>query len=343
MITSTPIISVITPTYNRADELGPLIHSLQNQTLDHSLFELIISDDGSTDDTASVIDSWRKKINFELRYLTQGNQGPGAARNHGLSKSRGELILFIDSDCEAHRSWAETILNAYQRDEFDACGGPDNAKSDFTLLQKAIDFSLTSFLTTGGMRGHSDKMIAKFYPRSHNMALKRSVYEKLGGFGSLRHGQDIELSYRIHKSGARVKFIKDAIVYHRRRTTLKKFFRQVFNWGVARINLGKIDSVMLEPIHFIPSVATLISIMIIVGTFFNGQIYFPVISIGIGLLLLACVVGGIKNKSILVTLILIIVIPLQVIGYGSGFLIAFFSRFILNRGEFTGFTKRYYQ
>ena len=251
--------------------------------------------------------------------------------------------MFIDSDCEAHRLWAETILNAYQRDEFDACGGPDNAKSDFTLLQKAIDFSLTSFLTTGGMRGHSDKMIAKFYPRSHNMALKRSVYEKIGGFGSLRHGQDIELSYRIHKSGARVKFIKDAIVFHRRRTTLKKFFRQVFNWGVARINLGKIDSVMLEPIHFIPSVATLISIMIIVGTFFNGQIYFPVISIGIGLLLLACVVGGIKNKSILVTLILIIVIPLQVIGYGSGFLIAFFSRFILNRGEFTGFTKRYYQ
>ena len=193
------------------------------------------------------------------------------------------------------------------------------------------------------MRGHSDKMIAKFYPRSHNMALKRSVYEKIGGFGSLRHGQDIELSYRIHKSGARVKFIKDAIVYHRRRTTLKKFFRQVFNCGVARINLGKIDSVMLEPIHFIPSIATLISIMIIVGTFFNGQIYFPVISIGIGLLLLACVVGGIKNKSILVTLILIIVIPLQVIGYGLGFLIAFFSRFILNRGEFTGFTKRYYK
>ena len=343
MITSSPIISVITPTYNRADELGPLINSLQNQTLDHSLFELIISDDGSTDDTAVVIDTWREKIDFSLRYLTQDNQGPGAARNHGLAECTGELIMFIDSDCEAHQSWVETIYSAYQLDEFDACGGPDSAKSDFTPIQKAIDFSMTSFLTTGGMRGHSDKMMAKFYPRSHNMALKRSLYEKIGGFGSLRHGQDIELSHRIHKSGARVKFMKDAIVYHRRRTTLKKFFRQVFNWGVARINLGKIDSAMLEPIHFIPSIAILMIITIITGAFFNSQVYFPVLAIGIGLFLLACLIGGIKNRSIIVAVILITVIPLQVIGYGLGFLSAFISRFIFNRGEFTGFTKNYYQ
>ena len=343
MITSSPIISVITPTYNRADELGPLINSLQNQTLDHSLFELIISDDGSTDDTAVVIDTWREKIDFSLRYLTQDNQGPGAARNHGLAECTGELIMFIDSDCEAHQSWVETIYSAYQLDEFDACGGPDSAKSDFTPIQKAIDFSMTSFLTTGGMRGHSDKMMAKFYPRSHNMALKRSLYEKIGGFGSLRHGQDIELSHRIHKSGARVKFMKDAIVYHRRRTTLKKFFRQVFNWGVARINLGKIDSAMLEPIHFIPSIAILMIITIITGTFFNSQVYLPVLAIGIGLFLLACLIGGIKNRSIIVAVILITVIPLQVIGYGLGFLSAFISRFIFNRGEFTGFTKNYYQ
>lgn len=343
MITSSPIISVITPTYNRADELGPLINSLQNQTLDHSLFELIISDDGSTDDTAVVIDTWREKIDFSLRYLTQDNQGPGAARNHGLAECTGELIMFIDSDCEAHQSWVETIYSAYQLDEFDACGGPDSAKSDFTPIQKAIDFSMTSFLTTGGMRGHSDKMMAKFYPRSHNMALKRSLYEKIGGFGSLRHGQDIELSHRIHKSGARVKFMKDAIVYHRRRTTLKKFFRQVFNWGVARINLGKIDSAMLEPIHFIPSIAILMIITIITGTFFNSQVYLPVLAIGIGLFLLACLIGGIKNRSIIVAVILITVIPLQVIGYGLGFLSAFISRFIFNRGEFTGFKKKYYQ
>jgi len=343
MITSSPIISVITPTYNRADELGPLINSLQNQTLDHSLFELIISDDGSTDDTAVVIDTWREKIDFSLRYLTQDNQGPGAARNHGLAECTGKLIMFIDSDCEAHQSWVETIYSAYQLDEFDACGGPDSAKSDFTPIQKAIDFSMTSFLTTGGMRGHSDKMMAKFYPRSHNMALKRSLYEKIGGFGSLRHGQDIELSHRIHKSGARVKFMKDAIVYHRRRTTLKKFFRQVFNWGVARINLGKIDSAMLEPIHFIPSIAILMIITIITGAFFNSQVYLPVLAIGIGLFLLACLIGGIKNRSIIVAVILITVIPLQVIGYGLGFLSAFISRFIFNRGEFTGFTKNYYQ
>ena len=342
MLTSSPIISVITPTYNRANELGPLIHSLQNQTLDHSLFELIISDDGSTDDSAVVIGTWMKKVDFELRYLKQDNQGPGAARNHGLAESVGKLIMFIDSDCEAHKSWVETIYKAYQRDEFDACGGPDNAKSDFTRFQKAIDFSMTSFITTGGMRGHSDKMMAKFYPRTHNMAMKKSVYEKIGGFGSLRHGQDIELSHRIHKCGARVKFLKNAIVYHRRRTTLKKFFRQVFNWGVARINLGKIDNSMLEPIHFLPAAATLLAILVIMGSLVNPPVFFPIFLFGITSLLLMSIIAVYQSKSIKVGFYTSLTIPFQIFGYGSGFIIQFIKRYIFGMGEWRGFSKRYY-
>ena len=196
--------------------------------MDHELFELIISDDGSDDNTEEYVRERAKEVDFDLCFIKQSNQGPGAARNHGLQEARGDLILFIDSDCEAHPTWAETIFKAFNQEKFDACGGPDGAKADFTPLQKAIDFSMTSFVTTGGIRGHGKHRITKFYPRTHNMGMTRAIYEKIGGFGSLRHGQDIELSNRIFKSGAQVVFLSEAIVYHRRRTSLKKFFKQVF-------------------------------------------------------------------------------------------------------------------
>ena len=258
------MITIITPSYNRSHELKFLLESLENQKIDHNLFELIISDDGSTDGTEELIKNWKRKASFNIKYISQMNKGPGPARNHGLKNSNGELIVFIDSDCEAHPDWLKIIMENYLQNTFDACGGPDSSKDDFTTLQKSIDYSMTSFLTTGGMRGHSENMIAKFYPRTHNMAIKKAIYDQIGGFGSLRHGQDIEFSNRIRNSGARIKFIKDAIVYHRRRSSLKQFYKQVFNWGVARINLYLIDKNMLEPIHFLPTLATLSSLIILI-------------------------------------------------------------------------------
>ena len=337
-----PIISIITPSYNRVDELKYLYNSLQEQSVDLKLFEFIVSDDGSTDSTEETVKHWQTESNFPIKFITQENQGPGAARNHGLENSEGELILFIDSDCEAHSDWIQTIYEEYLNDSFDACGGPDGSKDDFTILQKAIDFAMTSFITTGGMRGHSEKMMAKFFPRTHNMGLKRSVYEKVGGFGDLRHGQDIELSNRIRKSGARIKFLINAVVYHRRRTSIKQFFKQVFNWGVARINLGKIDPSMLEPIHFLPSLATLFGFSI-VGTaiYLNFPLdqLFLLIFIPLGLLSLF---GAVKKNDLRIFPYLLVVIPSQIIGYGLGFILNFIKRYILNQGLWTGFKKRYY-
>ena len=338
-----PIISIITPTYNRADELVHLYESLKKQTVDLKLFEFIISDDGSTDITQSMVEEWQFNSPFKIKFISQKNQGPGAARNHGLDIAEGELILFIDSDCEAHPDWIQTIYEEYLNDSFDACGGPDGSKDDFTILQKAIDFAMTSFITTGGMRGHSEKMMAKFFPRTHNMGIKRSVYEKVGGFGDLRHGQDIELSNRIRKSGARIKFLINAVVYHRRRTSIKQFFKQVFNWGVARINLGKIDPAMLEPIHFLPSLATLFGFSI-VGTAiyldFPLDQLFLLIFIPLGLLSLF---GAAKKNDLRIFPYLLVVIPSQIIGYGIGFIQAFIGRFVFQQDEMVGFKKNYYK
>ena len=166
-------ISIITPSYNRAEELPYLIESIERQSINLNNLELIISDDGSTDKTSKIISDWSKKTSFEIKYIKQKNKGPGAARNHGLKYSTGELILFVDSDCETHREWLKNIIKIYDEESFDAFGGPDGSKSDFTLLQKAIDFSMTSTITTGGIRGHGDKRFTK------SIKLTRSIFDQI--------------------------------------------------------------------------------------------------------------------------------------------------------------------
>ena len=337
-----PLISVVTPTFNRKEELAHLFNSMKKQTLDPKFFEMIISDDGSTDGTGEYVKNLENKFQFNLSYVSQENLGPGFARNNGVKNSKGELIVFIDSDCEADSNWLKIIFNAYKKNEFDAFGGPDEARDNFLPIQIAINFSMTSFLTTGGIRGHNKNMISKFFPRSHNMGVKKTLFEKIGGFGSLRHGQDIELSNRIINEQAVVKLLDNAIVYHRRRTTLLKFFRQVFNWGVARVNLAKMDRNMLQIVHFLPSTATAIFFLSIFGVFFYPSTFIPIMYFYFLTLSLMCIYGGMKTYNIKVLFNLFLVIPFQILGYGLGFILAFIKRFIFGQSTFTGFEKKYY-
>ena len=337
-----PVISVVTPTFNRKEELAHLFNSMKKQTLDPKFFEMIISDDGSTDGTEEYVKNLENKFQFNLSYVSQENLGPGFARNNGVKNSKGELIVFIDSDCEADSNWLKIIFDAYKKNEFDAFGGPDEARDNFLPIQIAINFSMTSFLTTGGIRGHNKNMISKFFPRSHNMGVKKTLFEKIGGFGSLRHGQDIELSNRIINEQAVVKLLDNAIVYHRRRTTLLKFFRQVFNWGVARVNLAKIDGNMLQIVHFLPSTATAIFFLSIFGVLFYPSIFIPIMYFYFLTLSIMCIYGGMKTYNIKVLFNLFLVIPFQILGYGLGFILAYIKRFIFGQSTFTGFEKKYY-
>lgn len=299
-------------------------------------------DDGSTDNTKELVDRCRKEVGFELRYVSQGNKGPGAARNLGMEEARGELFLFIDSDCEAREDWLVKIHEEYISRRFDAYGGPDASKEDFTSMQKAIDFSMTSFFTTGGIRGHANKPLVKFYPRSHNMGITRELYERVGGFGGLRHGQDIELSHRIIMSGANVAYIHDAVVYHRRRTSLRGFFRQVFNWGVARVNLWKVDSKLLKPLHTLPAVAVILATLGFVGWIFNPNIFNIPLVLILGLLVFFAVYGGVKHRSFKAGLWILSVVTIQVFGYGLGFLFAL-MRSLMKKESWVGFTGSYYR
>ncbi len=333
--------SIIVPSYNRADEISELLASFKQLNFPRNRYELIIADDGSTDNTEYRVKQFQPSL--PLVYLTQTNQGPGAARNLGMAHARGDVFIFVDSDCTVHPNWLTAIDETLHNDpHIDAFGGPDDCRSDFPPLLKAINYSMTSFLTTGGIRGHKQKKLGKFYPRSFNMGLRRSVYEKIGGFGSLRHGQDIEYSNRIIRNGARVVRIEQAVVFHKRRTSVKKFFRQVFNWGVARINLYKLDPAMLEAVHAFPAVALWLSVFLLLLALFLPPAR---ILIFIGLLTLIGMAthAAIIHRNICTGLYVLLIVPIQIYGYGMGFSWAFFRRVILRQGTFTGFTRKYYQ
>ncbi len=338
--------SIIVPSFNRADELTELLQSIQALDFPRDQFEVIIADDGSTDTTPQVIEQARQSYDFSLHYFTQQRQGPGAARNLGMDKARGDFFIFLDSDVMVPPSWLTNVKKGLEHEQADAFGGPDTYLDSFPALLKAINYSMTSFITTGGLRGKKGKKLAKFYPRSFNMGLSRALKEKIGGFGNLRHGQDIEFSHRIIKSGAKVVFIEDAPVFHKRRTTIKRFFRQVFNWGVARINLFKIDSGMLEPLHALPAAATLFFFTLAaLAVFFRPAryLFYVVFAFGILIVFYSMLDAVRKYKQIKPALYLPLIIPIQIFGYGFGFIYNYVNRVILNRDAKIGFYENYYK
>lgn len=336
------LFSIIVPTFNRCGELKELLESFNNQSIDKNLFEVIIVDDGSTDDTESFINNFSANVDFKIRLLKQEHKGPGEARNLGMENALGEYFIFIDSDCIADRDWLLACKLEVEKNKPAAFGGPDKVLSNFSPLQKAIDYSMTSFITTGGIRGHSRKKISKYYPRSFNMGVRADIVDRIGGMNKLRHGQDIEFSNRIISTGEKISRIENAVVYHKRRMSIKKFFKQVFNWGVARINLYKIDNKMLELVHFFPAIGTLIILLtIILSILFHYPFIYLVVA-GISILFLMGFHGVIKYKDWRVFFLIPIIVPTQIVGYGTGFIFAFIKRVIFKKGEFTGFVKKYY-
>jgi glycosyltransferase involved in cell wall biosynthesis len=338
--------SIIIPSYNRSDEIRELLESLLTVDFPADRFEVIIADDGSTDDTSEVVAQYAGQAPFELHYYSQQNQGPGAARNLGMSKARGDFFIFLDSDVTVPVHWLRAIDSVLQAQKADAFGGPDSYKDDFPPLLKAINYSMTSFITTGGLRGRKGKKLARYYPRSFNMGLSRELWQKIGGFGSLRHGQDIEYSNRIIRSGVKVVYIAGAEVYHKRRTNLRRFYKQVFNWGVARINLYKIDKSMLEPLHALPALASAGTVFLIILALFVPFVRWLVLGgalLALLILLLSMIDAMRMYAQVKPALYLPLVMPAQIFGYGIGFIYNFIRRVILSRGEKSGFKKNYYK
>ena len=244
-------LSLIIPVYNRPDEVEELLESLTQQS--ERNFEVILVEDGSQ--TPCDVVAERFKDRLELSYYAIPNGGPGHARNYGAKQSKGDYLIVLDSDCILPPGYIQAVNRELEETNADAFGGPDRASDSFTDVQKAINYAMTSFFTTGGIRGGKKKM-DKFYPRSFNMGIRRTVYESLNGFSAMRFGEDIDFSIRLFKGGYKVCLFPSAWVYHKRRTDWRKFFRQVYNSGIARINLYKRYPDSLKIVHLLPAVFT---------------------------------------------------------------------------------------
>ncbi len=326
--------SVIIPVYNRPDEVDELLQSLITQHFKD--FEVVIVEDGSTVPCREVAERYAALL--DIHYFDKPNSGPGQSRNYGAERSRGEYLIILDSDVILPEGYLEAVEAELQRQPADAFGGPDRAHDSFTDMQKAINYSMTSFFTTGGIRGGKKKM-DKFYPRSFNMGVRREVYEALGGFSKMRFGEDIDFSIRIFKEGYACRLFPEAWVYHKRRTDLKKFFKQVHNSGIARINLYKKYPDSLKLVHLLPGVFTLGVAFFLVGSLFCPYSLTPLLLYA----LLVCIDSAIRNGSLRIGIYSIAASYIQLTGYGTGFWRAWWRRCVLGKDEFEAFKKNFYK
>ena len=326
--------SVIIPVYNRPDEVDELLQSLTAQTFKD--FEVLVVEDGSTVPCREVADRYREQL--DVHYYEKANSGPGQTRNYGAERSRGEYLIILDSDCILPPGYFEAVERELRTNPADAFGGPDRAHESFTDIQKAINYSMTSFFTTGGIRGGRKKM-DKFYPRSFNMGVRREVYAALGGFSRMRFGEDIDFSIRIFRGGYRCRLFPDAWVYHKRRTDLKKFFKQVHNSGIARINLYKKYPDSLKLVHLLPALFTLGTVVLLIGSLWCLYALLPLLLYA----LLVCIDSAVQNHSLRIGFYSIAAAYIQLIGYGTGFWRAWWRRCVCGKDEFEAFKKNFYK
>ena len=348
--------SIIVPVYNRPYEVEELLESLCQQTLKD--FEVLIVEDGSQRDCKSVTEKFIGRL--DVKYFMKENSGPGQSRNYGAERANGEYVIILDSDVVLPQGYLQAVDNSLTS-EIVAFGGPDASHPSFTSVQKAISYSMTSFFTTGGIRGSSPQSggtrgaLDKFYPRSFNMGIRRDVYLQLGGFTKMRFGEDIDFSYRIVEAGYRPRLFPEAWVWHKRRTDFRKFFRQVYNSGIARINLEKRHPGTMKLVHLLPTVFTVgvIALILIsaVGRALmhyvdRDQFYWMCFAPWIPIILyslLICIDSTIKNKSLRVGILSVPAAFVQLMGYGLGFIESWWKRCVLKQDEFQAFEKTFYK
>jgi glycosyltransferase involved in cell wall biosynthesis len=330
--------SLIIPVYNRPDEVDELLMSLSQMEY-HDVYEIVIIEDGSTIKCQEVLEKYADKL--IISYYFKPNSGPGDSRNFGMEKARGNYFIIFDSDCIIPANYLIEVENALKETYVDCFGGPDKALDSFSDIQKAINFAMTSFLTTGGIRGGSEK-IGKFQPRSFNMGLSRRAFEVSKGFGNIHPGEDPDLSIRLWELGFETRLIPQAYVYHKRRIDWEKFAIQVNKFGKARPILNSWYPKYSKPTFFFPTLFILgLGVSIFMYLFsqnfdFLLQLYFIYF-------ILIFITSSIQNKNIKVGYLSMIAVWKQFWGYGTGFLVSFVKVVLLKQKPQEAFPELFFK
>ena len=316
--------SFIVPVYNRPNEIEELLESF-TYLKSNIPFEIVIVEDGSDIASKPVVDNYNSKLN--ISYFFKENSGPGDSRNYGMRKAKGNYFIILDSDCILPPGYLTNVSNSLSKNYVDCFGGPDAAHPSFTNLQKAIDFSMTSFITTGGIRGGKNG-VGKFQPRSFNMGLSKKAFETTKGFGSIHPGEDPDLSIRLWKSGFNTKLIPEAFVYHKRRISWSKFYNQVKKFGMVRPILNEWHPETKKLTYWFPFLFCLGVFCAMIFAIFN--IMWPLYFV-LSYYLLALILALIKTKNVIVSFQSLLAISIQFFGYGLGFIKSTYKVGLLNK------------
>lgn len=305
--------SFIIPVYNRPDEVEELLESFSDMDGDKD-FEIVIVEDGSSETCKSVIDTYDDRLN--ISYYFKPNSGPGDSRNYGMQRAKGNYFIILDSDVLLPKPYLNTVKASLQSQFYHCFGGPDAAHHSFTNLQKAINYTMTSFLTTGGIRGGKTQL-DNFQPRSFNMGLSKEGFLATNGFGKIHPGEDPDLSLRLHKLNYKTTLISDAYVYHKRRISWSKFYKQVNKFGLTRPILNKWHPTSSRITFWFPFLfisGLLVSLLLVALKFYIPIILYVTYFVAI------FIDASIKNKSIVIGAQSIVAVMVQFFGYGWGFI-----------------------
>ena len=316
------LFSIIVPVYNRRDEVADLLRSLESQT--DKGFEIILVEDGSTQPS---LPDGKGPEGLRLKYYQKSNEGRSIARNYGIAGADGDYFIFVDSDCILPPRYIASLRESLAGNPVDCFGGPDAAHDSFSDTQKAINYAMTSFLTTGGIRGGKVSM-EKFTPRTFNMGYSREVFEHVGGFREM-FSEDIDMSTRIRNAGFKIALFPDVYVYHKRRVDLKKFWKQVHVFGMSRITLELLYPGSMKLVHWLPAVFTVGAALLIMGCFFRWWFIIPLV-----VYILALWIGGLyATRSLKIASMGVVAAMVQLTGYGTGFIKAYVNKIILKKGR----------
>lgn len=325
------LFSIIVPVYNRPDEVADLIESLKRQT--DKGFELVLTEDGSTvpaleaDVRADGSLEVKGCEGIRIKYFRKSNEGRSIARNYGLVRADGDYFIFVDSDCILPPDYIERLRRSLDANPVDCFGGPDAAHDSFTPTQKAINFAMTAFLTTGGIRGGKVSM-EKFTPRTFNMGFSRAVYDKVGGFREM-FSEDIDMSTRIRRAGFSIVLYPEVYVYHKRRGNLRKFWKQVHVFGMSRITLELLYPGSMKLVHWLPALFTVGATALAIGSVFVHWLIIPLLVYILALWISALV----SERNLRISFLAVAASLTQLFGYGTGFIKAYTKKIILKKGR----------
>lgn len=316
--------SFIIPVYNRPEEIEELLETFTQLDFKDP-YEIVIVDDGSLTPCKNIVDRYNSKL--DISYYYKSNSGPGDSRNYGMSKAKGNYFLILDSDCLLPQEYLRRVDTFLKEQYYDCFGGADTAHSSFTDLQKSINYVMTSFLTTGGIRG-SKKSLSRFEPRSFNMGISKEAFMATSGFSKIHPGEDPDLSQRILKLGFKTTFLPDAYVFHKRRISLRKFHTQVTKFGLVRPILNSWHPDAAKISYWFPSFFV---ILVISSLIMASMVHYAIIIPLLLYLILVFLDSSLKNKNIYIGALSIVALFIQFFGYGLAFLKSNFFIHLLKR------------